>query len=171
MIWTSGLPRFIELHVQFPWLMGLIFALSMTVPMAAWMLYREMGWPHTRDMSIASLIGAMLPIAAGWLGIIPMGSAFLLQCPVSCIAMLFPMVIEQVNLAKERATFHSNPTGIESPALSATAVTPPTTNHLTIVTPAVQSTELSFGVTGMTCTSCAATIERILRKIPGVHTA
>ena len=34
-----------------------------------------------------------------------------------------------------------------------------------------QPAEVSFGVTGMTCTSCAATIERNLRKVPGVQTA
>ena len=44
-------------------------------------------------------------------------------------------------------------------------------NKLSAVASAAQPTEVTFGVTGMTCTSCANTIERNLRKVPGVQSA
>ena len=160
------------LRSQFPWLIGFILALGMVVPMAAWMLYRKMGWPHTRDMSIACLIGAMLPIGASWLGVIAMATAFWLQCSISCIAMLVPMILEEINLKTQRATVRSNPIKADFPApTTATVVGQTKIGNLSLVAPHAPSTELTFGVTGMTCTSCAATIERNLRKVPGVQTA
>src|SRR5512134_96848 len=74
----AGLTGFFELLGQYPWSLGVILALSMIVPMAAWMQFREMGWRHTIDMSIASFIGAMLPVVAGKLGYLPVIGVFAL---------------------------------------------------------------------------------------------
>ena len=52
-IWEAGLNGFSQLRSQYPWSMGTIFALSMVVPMAAWMLYREMGWREAIGRSVA----------------------------------------------------------------------------------------------------------------------
>src|SRR5687767_11027482 len=60
----AGPAGFFQLLDQYSWSMGVVLAMSMVVPMAAWMLFREMGWRHTIDMSIASFIGAMLPVGA-----------------------------------------------------------------------------------------------------------
>ncbi len=171
-IWAAGQIGFSQPRSQFPVLTGLVFALNMVVPMAAWMRFRGMGWRHIRDMSIASLVGAMLPIGVAWLGIVPMRIGFEFQCHVACVAMLVPMILEQVNHATQRATVPSNPAKADLPVLAiATTVGQSTTHNLSAVVPGVESTEVSFGVTGMTCTSCAATIERNLRKVPGVQMA
>lgn len=171
-ILEAGLTGFFQLLGQYPWSVGFILAMSMIVPMAAWMLFREMGWRHTIDMSIASFIGAMLPVIASQFVYLPAEAVFALACPLACLAMLPPMFTEQARLARGRAAEQVNPTQAVSPVQPASK---PAQTITVGDTPAVilnaQSTVLSFGVTGMTCTSCAATIERNLRKVPGVQTA
>ena len=163
---------FFQLLGQYPWSMGVILALSMIVPMAAWMLFREMGWRHTIDMSIASFIGAMLPVVAGELGFLPVIAVFALACPLACLAMLIPMFTEQARLAKERAAEPANSAqAISRVQTDAKPVQAILVNDIPVVAPNSQPVEISFGVTGMTCTSCAGTIERSLRKVPGVQTA
>ncbi len=158
---------FFQLLSQYPWSMGVILAMSMVVPMAAWMLFREMGWRHTIDMSIASFVGAMLPVVAGEFGYLPVIAVFALACPLACMAMLIPMFTEQASLAKGRANARSEPVKVE-PLI---AVEQATAANISGTAVRTESTILSFRVTGMTCTSCAATIERNLRKVPGVLTA
>ena len=151
-----GFTGFFQLLGQYPWSMGTILTLSMILPMAAWMLFRKMGWRHTLDMSIASFVGAMLPVVAGELGYLSVYAVFALACPLACVTMLIPMFTEQASMAKRRAAEKDHLDQI-------------TSNYT--VTTAQGSVEVSFGVTGMTCTSCAATIERNLKKVSGVQTA
>ena len=163
---------FFQLLSQYPWSMGVILAMSMVVPMGAWMLFREMGWRHTIDMSIASFVGAMLPVVAGEFGYLPVIAVFALACPLACLAMLIPMFTEQASLAKSRAAEQASSGQAISPAQVTTNSAPVVTaSEISAVTLDAQSAEVSFGVTGMTCTSCAATIERNLRKVPGVQAA
>ena len=168
----AGPAGFFQLLGQYPWTMGVILAMSMVVPMAAWMLFREMGWRHTIEMSIASFIGAMLPVVAGELGYLPVGAVFALACPLACMAMLIPMFTEQARLARGRAAAQANPS---QAVLQAQPASNPaqiiTVSHAPLAALDAQSSVLSFGITGMTCTSCAATIERNLRKVPGVQMA
>jgi len=171
-IGEAGPAGFFQLFGQYPWSMGVILAFSMIVPMAAWMLFREMGRRHTIDMSIASFIGAMLPVGAGELGYLPVVAVFALACPLACLAMLIPMFTEQARLAKGRTAEKANPSQVFSRVQTAANPAPAiTTNDIPATALGAQSAEVSFGVTGMTCTSCAATIERNLRKVPGVQTA
>jgi P-type Cu+ transporter len=171
-IGEAGLDGFFQLLGQYPWSMGVILAMSMVVPMAAWMLFREMGWRHTIEMSIASFIGAMLPVVGGELGYLSVVAVFALACPIACMAMLIPMFTEQGRLAKGRASGQANPD--QAVSQLQTTVNPAeaiTTGAIPAAALRAQSVEVSFGVTGMTCTSCAATIERNLRRVPGVQTA
>lgn len=167
----AGLSGFFQLLDQYPWSMGILLALSMIVPMAAWMLFRQMGWRHTVDMSIASFIGAVLPIVAGELGYLPVEAVFALGCPLACLAMLIPMFTEQAKLAKARAAEQTNSQAVSQTQSGANPARTVTTSEIPATTLGAQSVEVSFGVTGMTCTSCAATIERNLRKVSGVQTA
>jgi Cu+-exporting ATPase len=81
------------------------------------------------------------------------------------------MILEEINIEAQRATVRSNPIKADLAALTtATAVGQTTIGNLSLAAPHAQST-VTFGVTGMTCTSCAATIERNLRKVLGVQTA
>jgi len=171
-IGEAGLTGFFQLLSQYPWSMGVILAMSMVVPMAAWMLFREMGWRHTIDMSIASFIGAMLPVVGGELGYLPVVAVFALACPIACLAMLIPMFTEQARLAKGRAAEPANLSQAVSQAQTAPRPAEAiTASDIPAAALGAQPAEVSFGVTGMTCTSCAATIERNLRKVPGVQTA
>ena len=77
-ILEAGLTGFFQLLGQYPWSVGFILAMSMIVPMSAWMLFREMGWRHTIDMSIASFIGAMLPVIASQFVYLPAEAVFAL---------------------------------------------------------------------------------------------
>jgi Cu+-exporting ATPase len=168
----AGWTGFFQLLSQYPWSLGVILAMSMVVPMAVWMLFREMGWRHTIDMSIASFIGALLPVGAGALGYLPVEAVFALACPLACMAMLIPMFTEQASLAKRRAAAQDSPTeAMSQPQAAPIQAQAIAARDAHAATPDAQSTVLSFGVTGMTCTSCAVTIERNLRKVPGVQTA
>jgi P-type Cu+ transporter len=168
----AGPAGFFQLLLQYPWSMSVILAFSLIVPMAAWMLFRRMGGRHTIDMSIASFIGAMLPVGASQFVYLPVEAVFALACPLACLAMLIPMFTEQARLGKARAAEQANPSQpvsqLQPPVHPAQAITVSDTPTAAVD---AQSSILAFGVTGMTCTSCAATIERNLRKVPGVQTA
>src|SRR6266508_1153132 len=92
-IWAVGQIGYSQPRSQFPGLTGLVFALNMVIPMAAWMRFRGMTWRDIGEMSGASLVGAMLPVGVGWLGIVPMSTAFQFQCHLACVAMLVPMFL------------------------------------------------------------------------------
>jgi Cu+-exporting ATPase len=86
--------------------------------------------------------------------------------------MLIPMFREQASLAKRRAAQQANPNQVVSRVPAATnSAQAITTNEIPAAALGVQSTEVSLRVTGMTCTSCAGTIERSLQKVSGVQTA
>src|SRR6266508_2703268 len=156
-IWAVGQIGYSQPRSQFPVLAGLVFALNMTVPMAAWMRIRGMAWRDIGEMSGASIVGAMLPIGVGLLGIVPMSSAFHFQCHLACIAMFIPMFLrldvytgKSCHMGHHTQREHSDHAG----HAGASTVEKSTTTNYPAAATSVEPTEVSFGITGMTCASC-----------------
>ncbi|MBE0417677.1 MAG: copper-translocating P-type ATPase [Coriobacteriia bacterium] len=104
----------------------------------------------------------------------------------SCVAVIektlarMPGVLSaNVNLASERLTVTYDPAQIDEPGIVAAVkaagyeATPLKATQPTPATDAVGpgSAKITLGITGMTCSSCQAVIERSLTKVPGVSEA
>lgn len=91
--WTAGLVGYSEPFRELPTLSVLVVAFSMTAPMTAWMLYRGMPRRATAEMSASMPVLAVVLLALGWLGVLPMGDLALVEHGLMMPVMLVPMVL------------------------------------------------------------------------------
>jgi len=90
--WAAGLFGYSDPFSDLPVLSVLVVTVSMTVPMTAWMLFRGMPRRATAEMSAAMPVLAIVLLAFGWLGIVPMGDLALLEHGMMMPVMLIPML-------------------------------------------------------------------------------
>ena len=81
-----------DLIGQAPVFSTLVLAINFTLPMVAWMRFRQHEWWPTLEMAGASMGLGIILIAAGWLGIIPVSALFELEASLCCPTMLVPML-------------------------------------------------------------------------------
>jgi hypothetical protein len=85
-----------ELHNDTPALMLLAMAVTMTVPMVAWMRYRGHGWPASAEMSASMFIPAFATIALLWGGLVEdIGALMLIEHVAMLPAMLVAMLLRR----------------------------------------------------------------------------
>lgn len=85
-----------ELHNDAPTLMLLGMAVTMTVPMVAWMRHRGHGWPASAEMSAAMFIPAFGVIALLWGGLIEdIGALMLIEHVAMLLSMLVAMLLRR----------------------------------------------------------------------------
>jgi hypothetical protein len=89
--WAAEQQGYSEPFTQLPELSVLVVTLTMTVPMAAWMLFRGMPRRATAEMSASMPVVAIVLLALGWLTIVPRGDLALLEHGLMMPAMLVPM--------------------------------------------------------------------------------
>jgi len=78
-----------ELHNDTPALMLFGMAVTMTVPMVAWMRYRGHGWPASAEMSASMFIPAFGTIALLWGGLVEDIGALMLIEHVAMLPSMF----------------------------------------------------------------------------------
>jgi hypothetical protein len=83
---------FSDMPERQPELTVLLIAINLSLPMAAWMRYRAMGWRPTLEMSGATMVVGLLLIAAYWLGIVDKSNLVDVQTSLACPSMLPPML-------------------------------------------------------------------------------
>jgi Cu+-exporting ATPase len=81
------------------------------------------------------------------------------------LAKLPGVLHANVNLATEKATVEYDPAAVDENKMVELV------KDLGYGVKEEQTEKVDFGVTGMTCASCSARIERTLRKLPGVESA
>ena len=85
-----------ELHNDTPALMLFGMAVTMTVPMVAWMHYRGHGWAASAEMSASMLIPALATIALLWRGVVEdIGALMLIEHVAMLPAMLAAMLVRR----------------------------------------------------------------------------
>jgi hypothetical protein len=70
----------------------LVLTINFTLPMVAWMSFRQHAWRPTLEMAGASVGLGISLIALGLLGLIPMSDIFEWEASLCCPAMLVPML-------------------------------------------------------------------------------
>jgi len=70
----------------------LVLTINFTLPMVAWMSFRQHAWRPTLEMAGASVGLGISLIALGLLGLIPMSDIFEWEASLCCPAMLLPML-------------------------------------------------------------------------------
>jgi hypothetical protein len=78
---------------QLPVLSLAVVTFSMTAPMVAWMRFRGMDWRLINEMTAAMIILAGLVLAAGLVGLVPMGQLALFEHALMMPFMLVPMLL------------------------------------------------------------------------------
>jgi hypothetical protein len=97
-----------ELREQYPGVALLVAALTLTAPMAAWMLFRGMPVRPTLEMSAAAFAVAIALIGASAIGLVGQGAIQLTVgefCGMVCIAMVVVMLF-RLDLYTGRAGHH-----------------------------------------------------------------
>lgn len=113
MIWGgAALLGYTDLTQQFPELSALIIALTLSMPMAAWMRFRGHDWHHTIEMSGATALVGVLLIGGFWLGVISQHGLIEWQIRLACPVMVAVMLLRagfycQTHTA-HRSTVHVN---------------------------------------------------------------
>jgi hypothetical protein len=82
-----GLKTWDEVTTQYPTQSLVAMAVGMTVPMAAWMLYRGMGWRNTAEMSALMLLAVVPFLCLVWFDVTK-GAQCGGYCLLTVIAML-----------------------------------------------------------------------------------
>ena len=90
--WAAGLFGYSEPFSELPVLSVLVVTFSMTAPMTAWMLVRGMPRRAIVEMSATMPVLAILLLACGSLGLVPMGDLALLEHGLMMPVMLVPML-------------------------------------------------------------------------------
>jgi uncharacterized membrane protein YhaH (DUF805 family) len=80
---------FEEARLSQPELMASLMAISMTIPMIAWMRHRGHDWRSGAEMSVAMVVPAIALIASYWAGGISASSV----CPLACALMIPSMAV------------------------------------------------------------------------------
>jgi len=80
-----------DLRQAWPGLSLAVISVGLTLPMAAWMRFRGMGWRPILEMSVAGIAAVMV---AAWLGVISAsGVAVGTVCGLACVAMFGGMLL------------------------------------------------------------------------------
>lgn len=78
---------------QSPELSVLVVGFILSLPMTAWMRYRDHEWQPTLEMASTTIVLGILLVGLGWFGILAKSNLFewmtRLACPVMIIPMLF----------------------------------------------------------------------------------
>lgn len=82
-----GLQTWDEVTTQYGTQALIVMAVSMTVPMAFWMLYRGMGWKNTYEMAAVMALPVIPFLCLVWFGVT--ASA---QCGPYCIVTVVAML-------------------------------------------------------------------------------
>ena len=90
--WAAGQLGYSEPFSDLPEVSVLVITLTMTAPMAAWMVFRDMPRRAIVEMSAAMPILALVLLTLGWLAILPRGELALLEHGLMMPAMLVPML-------------------------------------------------------------------------------
>ena len=90
--WAAGRFGYSQPFRQLPELSVLVVGFNMTVPMAAWMLFRGMPRRPIVEMSGAMVVWALALLALGWRGILPRSNLALLEHGLMMPIMLIPML-------------------------------------------------------------------------------
>jgi hypothetical protein len=93
LIWGSAsLLGYTDLTRRFPEFCALVVALTLSLPMAAWMRFRGHEWRHTLEMSGATVVVGLLLIGAFWLGMVSQSGLIEWQLRLACPVMLAVML-------------------------------------------------------------------------------
>ncbi len=85
-----------SLHEDAPALMLLVMAVTMTVPMVAWMRYRGHGWQPSLEMAAAMFVPTVAAIALLWGGVAgDVGALVALEHVAMLLAMLAAMLLRR----------------------------------------------------------------------------
>ena len=85
-----------ELRDDAPALLLLVMAVTMTVPMVAWMRYRGHGWPASAEMAAAMFVPSLGAIALLSVGLVDdLGALLVLEHVAMLISMLVAMVLRR----------------------------------------------------------------------------
>jgi hypothetical protein len=85
-----------ELHNDLPALMLFGMAVTMTVPMVAWMRYRGHGWPASAEMAASMFVPAFGVIALLWGGLVEdIGALMLIEHVAMLPSMLVAMLLRR----------------------------------------------------------------------------
>ena len=90
--WAAGLFGYSDPFSELAVLSVFVVTFSMTAPMTAWMLFRGMPQRAIVEMSVTMPILAVILLAFGWLGLVPMGDLALLEHGLMMPVMLVPML-------------------------------------------------------------------------------
>ena len=105
--WVAGLFGYSEPFSELPVLSVLVVTFSMTAPMTAWMLVRGMPRRAIFEMSATMPVSAIVLLAFGGLGVVPMDALALLEHGLMMPVMLVPMLF-RLDLYAGHMT-HSSP--------------------------------------------------------------
>lgn len=113
LIWGgAALLGYTDLTQRFPELSALVIALTLSMPMAAWMRFRGHDWHHTIEMSGATVLVGVLLIGGFWLGVISQHGLIewqiRLACPVMVAVMLLRAGFYSHTHTAHRSTAHVN---------------------------------------------------------------
>jgi len=106
-----GIPALLgasSLREQFPELGLILIAILLTVPMAAWMLFRRMEWRPVLEMSAVPFGLAILLIGLAWVGVASdsiLQTEFGMFCGISCVGM-FAVMLFRLDLYTGRSGHH-----------------------------------------------------------------
>jgi hypothetical protein len=85
-----------ELHNDAPALMLLVMAVTMTVPMVAWMRFRGHGWRTNSEMSASMFLPTFAVIGLLWVDVVAdIGALLLIQHVAMLLAMLAAMLLRR----------------------------------------------------------------------------
>jgi hypothetical protein len=93
-----GLKTWDQVTIQYPTQALLAMAAGMTVPMAAWMLYRGMGWRNASEMAAAMVLPGIPFLCPVWFGVTRSA-----QCGGYCVLTVVAMLAVMVHRRSEYA--------------------------------------------------------------------
>jgi hypothetical protein len=89
-----------------PELSALIFALSLSVPMAAWMRFRGIDWRPTLEMSGSTMLVGLVLTAGYWLDMVAKNSLIEIQASLACPVM-FAVMLLRFRLYSDHTRHHA----------------------------------------------------------------
>lgn len=93
--WAAAQSGYSEPFRELPELSVAVVTLTMTVPMAAWMRFRRMPRRPVAEMSATMPALAIVLLALGWSGLVPMADLTLLEHGLMMPVMLVPMLFRR----------------------------------------------------------------------------
>jgi hypothetical protein len=106
LIWGGAeLLGYTDLTRRFAELSALVVALTLSLPMAAWMRFRGHEWRHTLEMSGATVVVGLLLIGGFWLGIVTQSGLIDWQLRLAC-PLMFAVMLCRVGLYSQGHAAH-----------------------------------------------------------------